>query len=416
VSTTTTPQRLRATLRAAAVVAATALLVSGCTVAAEPEPAPSPTPTKQLTLQVGALLPQTGGMAAYAPAMQAAFDLAVDDVNEARLGLTIEAEVRDSGDSTTDVSVTSLTELLELRSSVIVGPLTDGVSRKVIDQAVNAGSLMISPGSTSPDFGAYADKNLYWRTSPSCEQEGLPLGAAAGEHGHESLGIIAQADLCGPGLPLAVSAGFKGTGGHIAISKSFDPTTALDPLIAEIVQKKPDAVAVLATGSAVSIATALIAAGYAADQLYFSGIAIDSHAADFAAGTFAGAHATRPGLDLSRLEDFTDRLLELDPAITDFSFAAETYDAVIVAALASIAAQSVRGADIAERMREVSGGVGSGERATTFAEAAGIIREGRTVDYDGPSGTIAFDAEGDAAGAVIGLYEYQNDDTFRRIG
>lgn len=414
VSTTTTRHRRPAALRAVAALAATALLVSGCAAATKPD-APSPKPMKQLTLQVGALMPQTGGMASFAPAIQAAFDLAVEEVNEAGLGLTIEAEVRDSGDSTTDVGVTSLTELLDLRSSVIIGPLTDGVSRKVIDQVVSAGALMISPGNSSPDFSAYADRDLYWRTSPSCDQEGVTLGTSAGEHGHKTLGIIAQADLCGSVLPLAVAAGFKGTGGKVPVSKSFDATTSLEAVIAEVVDKKPDAVAVLATGSAVSIATSLLAAGFTGDQLYFSGIGLGSHAEDVGAGALTGAHATLPGLDMTRLESFTDRLLQVNPELTDFSYAAETYDAVIVAALATVAAQSVRGADIAERLRAVTGGTGSGEKAHSFATAAGILRKGGPVDYDGPSGAIAFDAQGDPAGAVIGLYEYKADETFVRI-
>lgn len=412
---TSSTRRARTRVGAVAALTTAALLVSGCTPAAEPS-TPTPKPLKDLTLQLGALLPLTGGAAQYAPAMQAAFDLAVEEINDAGLGVTIQAEVRDSGDSTGDTGVTSVTELLDLRTSVIVGPLTDGVSRKVISQVVAAGALMISPGSTSPDFSAFADQDLYWRTSPSCDQEGVTLGTAAGEHGHETLGIIAQADLCGTGLGLAVSAGFKGTGGKVSVSKTFDSTAALDAVVAEIVNKKPDAVAVLATGSAPSIAASLLKAGFTADQLYFSGIALTSQAESVGAGALTGAHATLPGLDLSRLETFIDRLLERDPALTDFAYAAETYDAVIVAALGAIAAQSVRGADIAEQLRGVTGGTGKGEKATTFAKAADILREGGRADYDGPSGSIAFDAQGDPAGAVIGLYEYQDGDVFVRVG
>lgn len=401
--------------RTVATLAATVLLVSGCTTTATTELAQSTRPFKPLTLQVGALLPQTGDMTGHAPAMRAAFDLAVQEVNEADLGVTIEAEVRDSGDSGSDTGTASLTELLEVRSSVIIGPLSDGVSRKVVAQAVTAGALMISPGSTSADFTTYDDADLFWRTSPSCSLEGNTLGAAAGEHGHKTLAVVAQADLCGAGLALAVAAGFKGAGGKVLLSESFDSTTTRDAIVDEILDRQPDAVAILATDSAVSIATSLLAAGFEGEQLYFSGLPIGNHAEDFPGGALAGAHATRPGLDLTRLGAFTDRLLELDPNLTDFAYAAETYDAVIVASLAALAARSVRGDDIAASLRVVTGGKGAGEQVSSFAKAATMLRDGGVIDYDGPSGAIAFDAHGDPAGAIIGLYEYGADETFTRI-
>ena len=76
---------------------------------------------------------------------------------------------------------------------------------------------------------------------------------------------------------------------------------------------------------------------------------------------------------------------------------------------------STEGADIAERLAEVSGGTGEGAKATDFASAAQIILDGGVVDYDGPSGEITFDTKGDPQGAVIGMYRYGADNTFTRL-
>ena len=91
------------------------------------------------------------------------------------------------------------------------------------------------------------------------------------------------------------------------------------------------------------------------------------------------------------------------------------YDAVIVAALSALAADGTSGDAIAGKLQEVSGGSGAGEKATTFEDAASIILSGEVVDYDGPSGPIDFDDNGDAASAVIGIYTYGADNTFARI-
>lgn len=64
-------------------------------------------------------------------------------------------------------------------------------------------------------------------------------------------------------------------------------------------------------------------------------------------------------------------------------------------ALASLAAGSTEGADIAAKMQEVSGGSGDGKKCTSFAECAKIINDGGVADYDGYSGDITFDEAGD---------------------
>ena len=53
-------------------------------------------------------------------------------------------------------------------------------------------------------------------------------------------------------------------------------------------------------------------------------------------GELAGMRGTTPLTELSA--DFTDRLLEVDPALQDFNYAGETYDAVVISALAAAGA------------------------------------------------------------------------------
>ena len=99
----------------------------------------------------------------------------------------------------------------------------------------------------------------------------------------------------------------------------------------------------------------------------------------------------------------------------DFSYAAESYDAVVLIALAALAAKSVKGADIATKLQEVSGGSGNGEKATDFKSAATIINAGKVVDYDGYSGGIKFDEHGDPTEATIGIFQYDATNHHKRI-
>jgi hypothetical protein len=79
------------------------------------------------------------------------------------------------------------------------------------------------------------------------------------------------------------------------------------------------------------------------------------------------------------------------------------------------ATNSTDGKDIASKLQEVSGGSGDGKKATDFASAAQIILDGGVVDYDGYSGPITFDENGDPTEATIGIYQYQADNTYKRI-
>jgi branched-chain amino acid transport system substrate-binding protein len=105
----------------------------------------------------------------------------------------------------------------------------------------------------------------------------------------------------------------------------------------------------------------------------------------------------------------------VDPNLADYSYGPESYDATVLLALAAYAANSTEGADIAAYLRQVSGGSGDGEKVTDLADAFSLLAEGQQVDWDGPSGPITLDENGDPTEATIGIYEYGDDNTYSRI-
>ena len=405
---------LKSILGGVAVVGASALVLAGCAPTAEPE---EPTaPREDLTLKIGTILPQSGSLAFLGPPEEAGVALAAQDINDADLGITVEVEYRDSGDTTTDTATVSVTDLLSLDVSAIVGAASSGVSKTVIDQIVGAGVIQFSPANTSPDFTNYPDDGLYWRTAPSDILQGEVLGNLIAEDGAATLGLIVLNDAYGTGLAKAVKETFEAAGGEVVAESLFNEGESnFASQISEVTAANPDAIALITFDQAKSIVPALVGAGYPGSQLYFVDGNLADYSADFAADLITGAKGTLPGLDTSKLGDFTERLLEIDPDLTDFSYAAESYDAVVLIALAALAANSTSGADIAAKLQEVSGGTGGGEKATDFASAAQIILDGGVVDYDGNSGPITFDENGDPTEATIGIFQYGPDNTYKRI-
>ena len=430
---------LKSVIGGIAIVSASALVMSGCASstpeapeAPESSTAPSAVERTPLDMKIGTVLPQTGSLAFLGPPEEAGVALAVKDINDADLGITVDVTYGDSGDTDNKAYETTVPKLLAEKPTALIGAASSGTSFKFIDSVVDAGVIQFSPANTSPDFTTYDDKGLYFRTAPSDLLQGEVLGNLIAEDGNQTLGIIYQNDAYGTGLEKVVTDVFTEAGGEVVASESYnDGDASFDAQISAVTAKNPDAIILITFDQIYTIGPALHAAGFPSDKLYlvdgnlkqFGTDAVpasgDAPAIDaIPAGTFTGAKGTTPGPVLE--DDFKDRLnanwtAEGNEELTDFSYAAESYDAVILIALAALAANSVDGVDVAKKLQEVSGGSGDGTKVTDFATAAQDIIDGTVIDYDGASGGIKLDDAGDPTEASIGVFQYDKDNMFSRI-
>ena len=420
-----TPLRSRAsvTARGIAAVAAATLLLAACgdggeTTTGDGDDATGDTDTqssgeagdRDLTLKVGTVLPQTGALAFLGPPEEAGVLLAEKHINEADLGITVEVTLGDSGDPDNRAYATTVPQLLNAGNNVIVGAASSGVSKLFIDDVVSAERLMISPANTAPEFTDWEDDNLYWRTAPSDLLQGEVLGNLIAQDGVANLGIIYLNDAYGTGLEAVVTETFEAANGTVVASESYNAgDTTFDAQISSVMAQNPDAIVLITFEEVKTILPAIDAAGFDTGSLYFVDGNIADYSEDFDEGMLEGSKGTQPGPDLG--DDFREQLNEVwteagNEELANWNYAAESYDAVILAALAAMAANSVEGPDMAGKMQEVSGGSGDGEKYDNFADAAQAIIDGEVVDYDGPSGPITFDENGDPTEATIGIFEY----------
>jgi branched-chain amino acid transport system substrate-binding protein len=410
---------LRAAFSGLALLGASALVLSGC---AAQEPAEEPggdTTARDLTLNIGTVLPQTGALAFLGPPEEAGVMLAAEEINAADLGITVKVTYGDSGDADNKAYATTVPQMLSAKVSAIIGAASSGVSKLFIDDVTGAGVVQFSPANTSPDFTTWDDNNLYWRTAPSDLLQGEVLGNLIAEDGHETLGIIYLNDAYGTGLEKVTSEVFTEAGGEVVASESFNAgDTSFDAQISTVMAANPDAIALITFDEIFTIGPAMKAAGYDMANTYLVDGNLKQFGAELPPGTFTGAKGTTPGPVLE--DDFQKRLNDVwvaagNEPLKDLSYAAESYDAVILVALAALAANSTEGADIAGKLQEVSGGSGDGKKVSSFKEAAQLIVDGKTADYDGYSGPITFDENGDPTQATIGIFQYGEDNMHTRI-
>jgi ABC-type branched-subunit amino acid transport system substrate-binding protein len=122
------------------------------------------------------------------------------------------------------------------------------------------------------------------------------------------------------------------------------------------------------------------------------------------AGALEGMKGTTPLVELS--QDFKDKLLAVNPKLTDYNYAAETYDAVTVIALAVEQAKD-DGIAYASKINGITRG---GTKCTDFASCKAIIDQGGDPDYDGISGALEFAGNGEPLQATYGLLTFGAND------
>jgi branched-chain amino acid transport system substrate-binding protein len=356
---------------------------------------------------VGTILPQTGNLAFLGPPEFAGVDLAAADLEAAGFEFTIDVQHRDSGDTTTDIATASAGELITAGADVVVGAASSGVSFTFIDQLIDGGVVMISPANTSPDFSDYPDDGFYWRTAPSDVLQGRVLGNLMTSDGAASVGFITINDPYGTGLQENAAMAVEAAGGTVTGSVLYNPgDTNFTTQVQEIMAGQPDAIAIIAFAETAQIVPELVTQGFPASGMYF----VDGNLSNdynFPEGTLDGTKGTLPGNPAD--ETFRDRLLEQDPNLQDFSYGPESYDAVILAGLAAAQGGSADPVTIRDNMQSVSEG---GEKCTDVAECLQMIADGEDIDYDGPSGPIEFDENGDPTEAYIGIYQYGADNKY----
>lgn len=374
-------------------------------------------PGTDLTYTIGTALPVTGNLAFLGPPEISATDYAASQVNEAAKGININLIQGDSGDTDNKAYETEIPRLLGEGATAIIGAASSGTSLQFIDQVIAANAIQFSPANTSAAFTGYEDNGLYWRTAPSDVLQGEVLGNLVAADGNETLGMIVLNDAYGTGLACFTKDAFEAAGGEVVATSLYNTgDTNFSAQVEDVLAADPDAIALITFEEVTTIIPELIGAEYPADKLYFVDGNLSNFGDEFEEGTLTGAKGTYPAVDPDSIATFRDELQAYwtgkgQPELTDFTYAPESYDAVILLALAALQAGSTAGPDVAANLQSVSGADG-GTKCTTFAECADLIIAGETADYDGVSGPISFNEVGDPTEATIGVFQYGDDNNY----
>lgn len=368
-------------------------------------------------LKIGNLSPVTGDLSSIGQNMPIASELAVETINACG-GVNGKPVTLVKQDSQTDpaMGTTAMTQMTEVdKVAGVVGDFASSVTTAALDVAVRNNVMLISPGSTSPVFTDRAKKgefNGYWgRTVPSDAYQAPALASLATKKGFKNVSTVAINNDYGVAFEQQFVNAFTKQGGKIIDQEKpvrYDPkATTLDSEATAAFSNKPDAVAAILyaeTGSLLLQAAFKQGLSKGVTVLLTDGV----YSEDFtkqvgktADGTsiIAGALGTVPGADGKALPDFTTRWKTKTNGKDVTAFVPHTWDATILLMLAAEASKSNTGEGIKSKIRDVSGGEGT--EVTDPCQAMDLIRKGEDINYQGASGNVDIDENGD----VVGVYD-----------
>jgi len=340
----------------------------------------------------------TGSLSAFGERNQRGKDLALSRVNE--LGIDdrdLEIIVEDSG-SENQGGISAAQKLVNQDSvPFLIGAVGSGVSVAIYESVVQETDVVqLSQNSTGLNLTEFPG---LLRMSPTGRAQSLALANIIAEDGYDSVALTYVNNDFGQSL---TDAFVNAWDGEIAYNSAHDQEqSSYSSVMSEMNNSGADAwLFITYQAEFTTMVNEAFSSGYEA-QFYGADSAQGSGVLEGTPeGSMEGMKITLPSapIEQENYQAFASAFEE-EYGEEPTSWSAYAYDCVINAALAIQAADEFTGAALQETVREVSRP--SGEQVSTFEDAHAILADGGgpgDVDYQGVSGPIDFDENGDPVG------------------
>jgi branched-chain amino acid transport system substrate-binding protein len=401
----------------------------------------------------------SGANASTGVSMRNAIELAVADLNELGglpaapgvIGRRPIVLVECDDKNNNDVALSVATHLSEtLRLPAVFGSNSSSVSLKIFnDVFLKNQTLELAPAATATVFSTFDDQNLFWRTIPSLKLNVDGLVKAMPElEAHVrsqlapplneapiSVGIIIKGDIFGTGSQEATisnpefrfngqSSGATENKAHFALANYGNPnasdmTTDFSATIQQMLDLKPNIIFMYGANEIIDLVLPQLEAQWSTTgapykpfylfhangfkvNLWQQIAKLDSSGTDLRKRVLG----TNPGsigsdFNLFRLK-YTSKYPEDETSSPDSLGTMNSYDAVYALALATVAAGAeVSGPTLAQGMARLGSGqaIKVGNETATLT-AFNLLSGGQTINLQGLTGPLDFDAVGDVVSDV----------------
>ena len=348
------------------------------------------------TFAIGFGGPLTQGSVGFGQGALNATQLAVSQANESQeaqdLGIQFRVVEGDDQSDPTRAPVVANALVSERDIVGIVGHFNSAVTEPAGLVYNEAGLVQISYGSTRPDLTQMGRENFF-RTCATDALQGPTAAQSAWDLGFRTAALIDDSSTYGQGLIEAFTTKWDELGGETVVTESTQQGQSdFGPVVTRIRAASPDFVFFAGTGDATTGAGGLFAR-----QLHDGGVEVpvvggdgiqDQVFIDEAGPGALGTIATKPGMpieDMPEGQQFLAAWDEMFPGVAAGGFDAFAFDATNAIIRAVFAVAEADGVD----------------NVATPAGRAAIIDYVADISFDGVTGPVSFDENGDNNNAVI---------------
>ena len=321
------------------------------------------------SFRLGTFLPLTGSLASLGPAAVAGAGEALSEINASGgvNGKKVCTISTDSSDTTNPtIGNQSIQKLLGDNVSAILGAESSSVTENVLSTVTASGTVMFSPANT--DDALTGISKWYFRDAPPNSVEGNALGKQIVANGATKVGILVFNDSYGTNLRDSIQKSIEGAGGSVVYGatgkgQEFPATeTTFGSEVSAVLATKPDAIVVDAFDQTNQILPALASAGWNMKNTYFVDGNLNDYTTTAGIPDLTGAQGSTQGVNPSAA--FKSTLAkwyaknENGAKLNYFGYAAESYDAVMIMALAADEAKSNLSAKLQPDILPITGSNG----------------------------------------------------------
>jgi ABC-type branched-subunit amino acid transport system substrate-binding protein len=377
---------------------------------------------KSLNLTIGDLVPLTGDLADFGPPGRKAADLALKEIQaaakEAGANHTVKV-VHEDDQTDPQAAVQAARKLVDAENANCLAgawgsTVTLPVARSV---AIREEVLQISPASTGDALTGVKDDGLLNRTAPPDRFQGPVLAtvmedALGGAQG-KTVNVGARNDPYGTGLTDTFSKAWEEKGGQIGERVIYDPEQpSYNSEAAQIAGGNPDAYVIIDFPATFeNVGPALVRTGDWDPKKTFitDGLASSDLPKNAGREATEGMRGTAPGSpETGTASQAFDKLFSDAPGPERQTFDSQNFDAVILCYLAAVAAGSTNGPDMAAELVDLTAPGGDKFTWEQLPEAINALENGDDIDYEGASGPINLNDDGDPTAGVYDVYRYRN--------
>jgi ABC-type branched-subunit amino acid transport system substrate-binding protein len=374
-------------------------------------------------LTIGDIVPLTGDLADFGPPGEKAAKLATQQINQAikQAGVSQTVTLKNEDEQTDPAAaVAAARKLSDDGAKCIAGAWASSDTIPVSRSVTTRDKIVqISPASTSAEITGLSDDGYLNRTAPPDSLQGpalatamdKELGGAAGK----TVNIGARNDAYGTGLAGFFEKAWLAKGGKVGQKVIYDPKQpSYNSEAQKIASGNPDAwVIVDFPETYQKVGPALVRTGKWDPKRTFitDGLASSSLPKNVGAAATEGLRGSAPGTPQKGATQQAFNKLYTSSApksVQRQTFDAQNFDAVVLCYLAAVAAGKADGAAMKDKLQAITAPPGTKYTWQQLPQAIKALTDGKDIDYDGASGPIDLDANGDPTSGVYDILQFEN--------